>query len=402
VTLTRPPVLLHILKEHFLELDSLWERRENCIYDSAWNPQELAELEQRAARHLEGLLIGQGHALDLAREALQGDDRGAATAASFVILNLDLPELVEELISTLETADPEVAHGIRIALRHHDISSTEALLRPLAHSESALVRVCVCDVLAFHRRAPVEKLGALLAEDDEEVRALAIAAVGRWRVKWQVENLREQLIQSDSPLVQRAALETSARTKLPELLSVCLDAAFAKGKPSLEALKFLGVVGGGTEIPQLVQALEDPACSRAALSALGTLGFCGTIPSIIAALANPLTVHDAAAAFLRITAADDVQGEPVSPPEEFSEEETDFWDEHVEVDPSLAAQWWQDNEDRFVENERYQKGCAMGDWPPEAGISLEGRRDEFLRACFLETEGFSDQELEAAVNPINP
>ncbi len=401
MTLPRPNILLPILKEHFVQLDSLWERREMCIYDLVWNHQDLAELEQRAQRHLEGLLVGQGHALGLAREAIQGDERGAATAGAIVMLNLGSPELVKELIHTLETAETEVAHGIRIALRHHEIGQTEALLLPLTTSESPLLLACICDILAFHRRAPVDNVRALLTDKDEEVSALAIASIGRWRMDWQEKDLDLQLSQCDSALVQRAALETSARLALPSLLSICLEAAYGQEKPSFEALKFLGVIGSESEVAQLEQTLANAASASAALCALGTLGKSQAIPAIIKSLANPLIVHDAATAFLRITAAENVQGEPIAPPEELSEEEADFWDEHVEVDFSLAEQWWQDNADRFAKKERWQAGNAVLQWPPKTEISLASRRDEFLRACYLKGQGQDDLELESSALLIN-
>ncbi len=402
MTLPRPHILLPILKEHFGELDTLWERREMCVYDSVWNHQDLAELEERANRHLEGLLIGQGHALDLAREALQGGERGAATAGAVVMLNLGSPELAEELVRTMESTEPEVAHGIRIALRHHELGPTEALLRPLTTSKSPLVRACACDVLAFHRRPPAEDVRPLLTDEDEEVRTLAIASIGRWGGDWQEEDLHLQLTQCDSALVQRAALETSVRVALPDLLSICLEAAYREENPSLEALKFLGVIGDEAEIGQIEQALDDFPVAGAALCALGSLGYTQPIPAIIKALSNPLVAHAAAAAFLRITAAENVQGEPLKPPAEISEEEADFWDEHVEADPLLAEQWWQNNAEQFAKNERYQGGCAVQGWPVETAISLEARRDEFLRACFLAGGSLGELELESAASAINP
>jgi len=386
--------LLPVLREHFVELDVLWERRELCVFDPVWRPRDLAELEQRAHRHLEGLLLGQGHALDLAREAFRAEERGAATAAGFVFLDLGVPELRDELMEILSAADLEVAHGIRIALRHRTLGSIEPAIRTLADSGSPIVKACACDVLAFHRSDPVVGVRSLLEEEDEELRTLAISSIGRWRGEWGEGDLLRELEKPDSKRAQRAALETSARLSLPGLPSICLEAAFEAEEPCMEAMKFLGVIGGVSELPRLEKALENPDLATPALGAIGALGSPDGIPAIIEALRDPKLMHDAAAAFLRITAAENVKGDPVPPPEDFSEEEADFWDEHVEVDADLAEKWWEAHEAEFYGAERWQNGQAVSGWPVDGDLTLEARRDEYLRGSFQGVAGTEEVELE--------
>lgn len=370
MNLPRPQLLLPILAQHFTELDVLWERREAAVADSAATARELADIERRAQRHLEGLLLGQGHALDLARPALQGEERGAATAASFVMLDLGPAELRAELIAALAAAGPEAAHGIRIALRHRDVADLEPRLRELAAAASPLARACACDVLAFQRRDPVASVRELLDVDDEEIRALAIGCLGRWGGPWTADDLRAQLAAPGTARAHRAALETSARVALPGLLEICREAAYRQDEPSLEALRFLGVIGDEGEIPRLQRVVADaaaadqpdsPALARgaAALAALGALGSPQGVPILLAALEKTLLAHAAAAAFLRITGAADVKGEPVPPPPSLDAEAAEFWDEHVEVDPVLARRWWQEHGGRFAPAARWQAGVAV-------------------------------------------
>ena len=128
--LSYPPILLDIVEEHFEELDFLWEQREGVLFAHDWNLEELAELEERAEAHLDGLRLAEGHAVDIARPALAGEEVFAATAATFVFMETGVEELAQEVLAAFKGAEaPETRDGIRIGLRHSKIDSIrDALL----------------------------------------------------------------------------------------------------------------------------------------------------------------------------------------------------------------------------------------------------------------------------------
>ena len=115
--LGRPPVLLDIVEEHFDELDFLWEHREANLFTPAWILEDLAEHEERAEAHLDGLRLAELHAVALAQERLEGDETFAATAAALVLFETGEPEYHELIREALRTAGPEAVDGIRIAQR---------------------------------------------------------------------------------------------------------------------------------------------------------------------------------------------------------------------------------------------------------------------------------------------
>jgi hypothetical protein len=112
IELPRPPAMLDILEEHLNELDFLWEQRERFIFSPDWTLKQLAAHEERAEAHLDGLRIGAGHSVDLARPALTAGESGLATAATFVLMAFSIPELEREVLRFPDGA-PKSRKGIR-------------------------------------------------------------------------------------------------------------------------------------------------------------------------------------------------------------------------------------------------------------------------------------------------
>src|SRR5262249_43206829 len=150
----RRQVLLDVLREHLEELDFLWEQRERVVFAPDWTIRRLGELEDRAEAHLDGLRIGGGEAIDLARPALAGTEPGAATAAAFVLLAANSATLADEVITAATSGGDEVRDGIRIALRHGDVRLVRDRLYDLAVGSDNRLRAFAADVLTFHRLRP--------------------------------------------------------------------------------------------------------------------------------------------------------------------------------------------------------------------------------------------------------
>ena len=125
------PVIPDVLEEHFEELDFLWEQRESVIFAPDWNLDDLAEHEERCEAHLDGLRIAGAHGVELARPALRGDERGAATAAAMILLAAGEPGLEEEVLEVLAEAEAPAREGVRIALRHGDVENLRSRLERL-------------------------------------------------------------------------------------------------------------------------------------------------------------------------------------------------------------------------------------------------------------------------------
>lgn len=397
IELPRPPVILGILEEHLSELDFLWEQRERFVLSPEWTLKELSKLEERAEAHWDGLRIGAGHSVDIARPLLTADETGAATAATFVLMSFDLPDLDREVLQALKTAPPKSRNGVRIGLRHSDAKRIEAELSDIASSAAPAVRAAALDVLAFHRLPPAKSIADLFRDPDLSVRRVVYGAVGRFGGPWGVDPLWDGL-ESDAPANRVAALRASARLGLPGLDATCREAATRSQNPIPEALTFLGVVGNPKELPTLQNAITRLGLAGAALAGIGKLGSIAAIPALLEAMGDAKLTHGAGRAFVRITGATNIEAAaPIPPPEGLSEDEIDLLDTSLPPDPAKARAWWEKEKGRFSIEGRWQSGHEVSKTPLGEHfdtLPLETRLDLYLGARARDPQRTPDRELE--------
>jgi len=377
--LGRPNVIPDIVEEHFEELDFLWEQREGVVFAPDWTLEDLAELEERAEAHLDGLRLAELHAVDLARPFLAGDETFAATAATLVLMETGAQSFADEVVAALEAAGtPEARDGIRIGLRHARIDAVRERLVRLAGRDDPALAAAAADVLAFHR-VGVDGVERLLDAEDPAVRVLALGALGRLGRLREPERLRT-LLADDAERVRRAALGAAAASGLPDLETLCREAALDREAPVLEAMRFLGVFGNPVDLPLLEAAAADEECGAVAIEALGALGRVQAIPVLIERMEEgEAHVRAAAAAYARITAFADLGGErPAGEGVSDAADEEDEEDDAPPPDPDRARAWWAGNAERFPEEARWKDGIDVSEMPAprlDSPLSLASWRE---------------------------
>ena len=387
----RPPVFLDIVEEHFDELDFLWEHREANVFTPDWTLADLAEHEERAEAHLDGLRLAELHAVDLAVERLPGGEVFAATAAALVLHESGSAEHLAVVFAALREADPPVVEGIRIALRHGTLARMQAELKALLASADSFRVAAATDLLAFHGQ-DVPPLDALLAADDPAVRCLALASAGR-RGRLDVRVLDTALGDAEAR-VRRSALRFAARAGTPELAARCRAAATRGTDPDPVAVEFLGVLGHAADLPALQAALGRPELATAAIAGLGALGTVASVPVLLEAMADEALGVAATAAYKRITGARDVEGEMPFPRPKVPEGADES--EDLPPDPAKARRDWERRRKTMTADRAWQAGIGLPDdqLPPEFdALPLDSRRDVFLR--LRARKQTADRELEA-------
>ncbi|MBI4241713.1 MAG: hypothetical protein HY613_08345 [Candidatus Rokubacteria bacterium] len=407
VELVRPPVILDILHEHLNELDFLWEQRERFVFSPEWTLKELAAIEDRSEAHLDGLRIGAGHSVDIARPFLTADEAGAATAATFVLMAFELPELEREVLQALKTAPPKSRDGIRIGLRHSPVDSLVPCLSDFVRSYEPQVSATAVDILAFHRLPCPSRLGDLLICPDPHVKRIIYGAVGRLGGPWNTDLLHEALADPD-PALADVALGASALLGVPNLAAICRRAAVQSSQPSAAALAFLGVVGEPSDLALLRGAIAHRELAPAALTGLGALGIPEGIPLILETLAVPRLAQQASEAFTRITGASlQLSAAPVTSIDEgVSGKADETEDETLRDGPSSfdiedARSWWDREKKAFAAGVRYQAGFPVD--TAQLGkcfhlLPLRSRQNLYYRERALHPERCPDLELEQRSN----
>jgi uncharacterized protein (TIGR02270 family) len=270
--------MLDVLEEHFEELDFLWEQRERVLFAPDWMIDQLGELEARAEAHLDGLVIGAGHSVAIAKPYLVAEETGVATAAAFTLLAMDSAPLALDVVDSLRMGPPAAREGIKLALFHSDVRNVVDAIYELSMGRDINLRALATEVLAFHRLRPPPEVERLLEHQDVGVRRRATWATGRFGSM--TSAAFERGLRDEDRTLRKWTLEAAAYCGLPELLPLCRG--MTRGPDaSHEALAFLGVVGDRQDLTTLKAALSDRRLAAGAIAGMASLGNVAAVPLLL-------------------------------------------------------------------------------------------------------------------------
>ncbi len=348
---------------------------------------------ERAAAHLDGLMVWGSDAIEVARaELAEPQVAESVTAAVAVAMALRVTDLYPLVVERFCGDAADVRNAARIGLRLGDVGSIVRSLEAAASGGSLATRIALLDVAAFHRRRPPCEPAELMACQEPESRAILVEALGRLGDPSLV--LR---FESDSdPAVRRLFWRSLARAGDSAIASRCRQ-QIAQDRPCHDAIRCLGVVGSAQDVPALVKLAQDESTALPAIEALGILGACEVVPHLVDMLSGPHSAQTAAESLERITGRTVPRGDPLPPPEHLSDDERDFWFHPGDPIVDAVQQWWDQNRASFEPGKRYQAGICVSDDPLGAVFDQlpdDVRRDVYLRERALRSTTTPDWELE--------
>lgn len=365
-------ILADVIEEHLEETGFLWGQRQAALDSRDYVLAELAELEERLAAHVDGLLVGGEEAWGLAGPRLTGDDAGEVFAAAFLALQSGLEPRLDWVMTVFREVDGEGMQGIYDSLCHTSFAGVDDLLLPLLRAEDVMRQALAADILSFRRYpVPLYFLEPLSKSDYPEISAIAIRAMGRLRDTKALDAVNEMILsQGAEPFVANEAWRTGLLLGSDLVAPQCRLALQHNTEMAGDALIMLAINGDVRDLPLLAAALREGKLARKAAMALGTLGAQGGIAPLIGCLADPELGRLAGESFCRITGIDleraglarETVAEAAVPAGADQDEDDD--DDYVAdkdedlpfPDPEKIKEFWAKQEKVFSRETRYRYG----------------------------------------------
>ncbi|HEU4628426.1 MAG TPA: hypothetical protein VFS08_01735 [Gemmatimonadaceae bacterium] len=400
------PKLTHlpdVLEEHFEELQFLWGRRPAALRSPAHTARTLAELDERIAARLQGLLAQGEHTLPLLEAGLAGDDPMAVFAAAFTLLHLGGEPALGRVREALAGAEGPRLEALRQAVCAGPAGALLPSLEALVRMAAPPVAVAAAEAVAVQAGVAPEaaRLERFLHDDDPAVRT------GAWRIVANVAPPLEARTYAaglrDEPPVRRAAIDAAMWTGQPGIVDVARRAAEAPAPENLDLLHVLAVLGGPAELPRIAAVARATALGPARFALLGAYGHPALVDLLLTELLNPDPVVAAAAgaAFTRMTGADIDSGQrATAPPPDGVEPdafEAEFAEEVALPDPERARRHWAAVCEGLAQASRICAGHDLArplDAEAAARLDLESRWEMYLRARFAGAWRGSPRDLE--------
>ena len=405
--MTAPPLAFipDILEEHFEELQFLWGQREHALRSPVHTPRAVAQLEERIAGRLQGVLAQGERALPLLEAGLASDDAMAAFAAAFTLLRAGGEANERRVLGALAAAGGDRLDGIRRALCAAPCAHLARPLHAMLGTAPTPVAAAIAETLAVQcGAAPGDgRLAWFLRDDAPAVRAAAwriVAALGApVEAKAFAAGVRDEDLE-----VRRNAVAAAAWSGNPGILALGRRLAEAPAAEHLDALLMLAVLGGPDDLPDVLRVARCAELGPARWQVLGAFGHPAMVDVLLPELAaaDPASAAAAGVAFTRLTGHDVESDRRAAAPAPGVGQPDDFEAEFEETvalpDPERAYQHWSQHRARFGQTARLCRGHDVNQpLAPEtfAELDMAARREIFLRARFRGTWTGTPVALEA-------
>ncbi|QSQ12501.1 HEAT repeat domain-containing protein [Myxococcus landrumensis] len=341
-------------EEHFSELEFLLEQRQTRLLDESALWEDLADLEERVAAHVDAMRIGQDVAVPLAKEGLADGDEPRLMAAVYALASIveeaELDSLLQEMEHVAEDLLPVWTQALALAER----PGLTKWLAPLLRSSRMDVRAAVVRIMGRRLEGGSELLMPLLDSPSAQVRGAAAWALAQLGHAPASSVLESQLLAPPGDEWAELALAALCLGS-SRVLPLCRTMGRAGGTSSRGLPRLLALAGDERDWPMLQQLKARPDTALAALEAMGILGAVEAIPCLMDELAGEAREHRlvAAGALNLMTGAGlqqvvKVQAEDEEdPPQELRLPSTDR---------AVWEQWWKENRSRFQGIKRVRLG----------------------------------------------
>ncbi|MBU2959875.1 hypothetical protein KO516_03345 [Citreicella sp. C3M06] len=330
--------------------------------------EDLYDLDQRLAGHLDGLICGGVQAARIAlAEAELTEAADAAGVLLHVGLRLGLPDLIEAAFG-LGRAAPDQPLRLAEAAACCAPAQLSAVMSGWLTGRDPLPRTVALHVCRIARADPFDHLARALGDPDPGVMSAAARLAGELG-RADLLPLVRDLPGDEAALASVLLGDAGAAQRLGD------PARFPGGAMARRFAEVLPLALPRDEAAEGIAALlADPATRRWGTVAIGTLGWSGGLTTLLRLMEEPSQARVAVSAFEQITGLyvahedmeledfpDDPDGLDLSAVESFAEAGTPW------PDPELFARWIDSHQKGYPEAERLLLGLAAWTWDGAPG-----------------------------------
>jgi uncharacterized protein (TIGR02270 family) len=330
----------HLLEQHADEAAFLWTHRDFACGARHPSFDALSALDERLAAHLDGLRIAGEESIAICQARLPGGDPGELFVAAALAAGGNDPRRLAEAIDRA-AGTPHLERALVSALGWVPFAAIERVLPVLLSKQSpAPLRRLGVAACAAHRRHPGPMLAEAIADADPRLRARALRAAGELGRAELLGAIRLELSSDDEACRYWAAWSATllGDTRAALALSALATSGGEAGLRAADlALRRLPPAAARERIEELRQSPEHARLAVAGAAALGDLAL---VPQLIEAMRDPALARLAGEAFTTITGIE-IAGELVGPAPESAPAlpSDDPGDEDAAMHPDELLPW---------------------------------------------------------------
>lgn len=362
----------HVLDRHAEDAAFLWLQRDEAVTDPHYDLNDLAELDNRLAAHLDGLNVAHDAGWAAARTGLAYGEPGEVFVAGWLAINDSDGRKVDQIISA--AAQLEIPYRpFAAALAWHPPEHIEQWKVAFSRSRSSGYKLLAVTADALARSNPTDlELQGFANDQDTRVLARTLRAIGELGRSSLTPLLREHL-ENKSPSARFWAHWSSVLVGDRSCLNNLRNYVHFDSEYSWEAMQILFRVLPLTESEAYLRSIgQTPELRRKVIQAFGITGNVSYIPTLVGQMAVPEYARVAGEAFSMITGVDLAYEDlDQDQPDDFTSGPTESpEDDDVELDkdaflpwpnPTLIQSWWAKNAGRFQPTTRYLCGQAISE-----------------------------------------
>ncbi|MCP3143963.1 TIGR02270 family protein [Pyxidicoccus xibeiensis] len=405
-----------IYEEHLNEGAFRWTQREKALDAPDYTLEEVAELEEPVAAHVDALVLGGEPVAKRLLVPALADEPERVVAAALALLGAEEPSGPAAVLAALPVAEPPALVALRRALELSSPAAIPADLPSLLKKEDGLPELfaLVLDTLGSHGLTTAPLCTPFLAHPEPQVAAAALRAASRARLPLD-SSVLQRALDSGEPALRDAAIVAGLLGGHRSAWAACQAVAESRTPGGRLPLLLLGMSGDERDVKRLLELLPDAKLQRDVLWALGFSGRMAAADACVELMRQKPVAALAGEAFSAITglrlveqyAAVREEEDDALPPLEEDDLDADLSakpeDSLPLPQPDTVTAWWQETRQKLDVKQRYLAGQPFTPQALlEALVSAPMRRRHALAlelalrsrgAILVPTRGFVSQQL---------